>query len=108
MSWAIGWSRKYKRWIGYGVPCTCEHPECSKEIDRGMDYLCEKCRLAFCGQHHGCPNCDGDKSIQPKPEHPTWLKHLREDESWAEWRSKPKNLQQLEAWERATQATATK
>lgn len=106
MGWSIGWSRKHKRWIGYGVPCICEHPECNASIDRGMDYLCPKCRLAFCGEHGGsggkCPNCEDKGEIYPvKPESTEWLKHLRSDDSWAGWRASAKNMAQLEAWEAA-------
>lgn len=109
MSYSLGWSRKHSRWIGYGVDCKCEHPDCSKEVDRGMGCLCTKCRLAFCGDHlncnYKCVQCDeGLMPFSPKPEPAHWLEHLRNDESWAEWRSKPKNMQQLEAWERAAQA----
>lgn len=28
------------RWGGYGVPAYCEHPDCDKEIDRGMAFAC--------------------------------------------------------------------
>lgn len=117
MSWAVGWDDDNSRWKGYGVPCTCEHPDCSAKIDRGMDYLCEGCGLAFCGKHRlgsFCERCvdiddvgERPNGIEPypaKPEHPTWLKHLRNDDSWDEWRSKPKNIQQLEAWEHAQEA----
>lgn len=45
-----------------------------------------------------------NKSTIVRAEHPEWLHHLRTDESWAEWRADAKNMQQLEAWERAAQA----
>lgn len=117
MSWAVGWDSDNNRWKGYGVPCTCEHPDCSVKIDRGMSYLCEGCGLAFCGSHnHGnfCEPClnltdvgeypDGVEPFRAKPEHPEWLNHLRTDATWAKWRKDSKNLKQLEAWERAAQA----
>lgn len=46
------------RWGGYGVPAYCEHPECEKEIDRGMAYACggepfseHGCDQYFCSDH---------------------------------------------------------
>lgn len=47
-----------KRWGGYGVPAICEHPDCKKEIDRGMGYACGEepfseiaCDRYFCSKH---------------------------------------------------------
>ena len=123
MGYSIGWDSGNNRWKGYGVPCTCEHPNCSEQIDRGMSHLCEGCGLAFCNSHHTfnfCEHCLDEQALETdveelaarpdatpfpaKPEHPDWLHHLRTDESWAKWRADAKNMQQLEAWERATQA----
>lgn len=117
MSWSIGWDSDYNRWKGYGVPCTCEYPECNTKTDRGMACLCEGCGLAFCGKHWllgSCERCldiddigerpEGMDPFPVKPEHPEWLHHLRTDSTWAKWRKDPKNMQQLEAWERTTEA----
>lgn len=46
------------RFAGYGVPAICEHPDCNKEIDRGMSYACGGepfsdfgCDRYFCEAH---------------------------------------------------------
>jgi hypothetical protein len=41
---------------GYGVPAKCDHPECNKDIDRGIGYACggdpmENCGLFFFAEH---------------------------------------------------------
>ncbi len=108
-----------QRWGGYGVPVICEHPDCNEEIDRGMAYACggepfseRGCDRYFCGKHliyHNfnmgkgraiypvCEKCDKFKDPFPyKPEHPTWVKHLLKDESWAEWRKEnPEEVEML-------------
>ncbi len=127
MGYSIGWGSDNNRWKGYGVPCTCEHPECNAKIDRGMACLCEGCGLAFCGDHNTfnfCERCldedaldnhedelsakEGAIPYSAKPEHPEWLAHLRTDSSWAEWREKPENMAQLEQWEHAAQKGQSK
>ena len=47
-----------RRYGGYGVPTICEHPDCNKEIDRGMSYACGGepfseygCDMYFCSEH---------------------------------------------------------
>lgn len=117
MGYSVGWDSDNNRWKGYGVPCTCEHPACNVQVDRGMAHLCEGCGLAFCGEHRHwgyCEPCleindvgeypDGINPFRPKPEHPEWLNHLRNDPSWAEWRKD--NMAQLEAWEAAAKEGA--
>ncbi|SDK79467.1 hypothetical protein [Streptomyces indicus] len=60
---------------GYSVEATCEEPECSEQIDRGLAYLCGAipggdeygCGGYFCGAHlytalasvpaHQCSRC---------------------------------------------------
>ena len=46
------------RWGGYGVPAICEHPDCKKEIDRGVSFACggepfseHGCDRYFCEKH---------------------------------------------------------
>ena len=102
MGWSLGWDHNWRRWIGYGVPAYCDHPKCRAEIDRGLAYVCgyepyggeRGCGLFFCPEHlraYGqlCPRCANSKPPykRRKPEHPTWLQHLRTDESWAAWRA---------------------
>lgn len=44
---------------GYAVEAECEQPDCTEQIDRGLDYLCGQmpgghefgCGGYFCGQH---------------------------------------------------------
>lgn len=102
MGWSLGYDSNWNRDIGYGVPAYCDHPSCDAEIDRGLGYVCsnsqpyggdEGCGLYFCSRHaspasHKCWRCcHGEEPFQPKPDHPTWIKHKLTDESWSEWRS---------------------
>ena len=98
MSWAIGWDSAWYRDIGYGVPATCDHPDCDEQIDRGLSYVCggepyggdKGCGLYFCGTHGGgflCERCaHGRKAFAAKPDHPEWMWHKLTDPSWALWR----------------------
>lgn len=105
MGWSIGYDDNWKRDIGYGVPAYCDHPECSKEIDRGLSYVCgdephggEKgCGLFFCGDHKYFSEndddpemckmcCDEKEPFDPKPDHPDWIKYKLTDKSWQQWR----------------------
>lgn len=60
MGWAVG-TDSNGRDIGYGVPATCDHPECDVKIDRGLSYVCggepygghAGCGLFFCETHLG-------------------------------------------------------
>jgi len=102
MGWAIG--EHDGRDIGYGVPATCDHPECEAKIDRGLAYVCggqpyggdEGCGLFFCDKHrHGsadlCERCiDGRSPFKPKPDAQEWIDHKETDPSWAEWREERK------------------
>lgn len=100
MGWAVGFDDNWQRDIGYGVPATCDHPQCSARIDRGLSYVCggepyggEKgCGLYFCGKHlsgvpQRCSRCRHHKPpFTAKPDHPDWIHHKATDESWAQWR----------------------
>lgn len=104
MSWAIGYDEKWKRDIGYGVPAVCDHPDCNREIDRGLAYVCGGepyggelgCGLFFCGHHqyygHGmaiplCEECnEGREPFPMKPDTQEWIDHKLTDPSWQEWR----------------------
>ena len=110
MSWAVGYDENWKRDVGYGVPATCDHPDCNEEIDRGLAYVCgdemyggdRGCGLFFCPAHRSieidnddepiwpprCDRCiDGDPPFAPKPDLPVWNYWKLTDDSWAEWRA---------------------
>jgi hypothetical protein len=108
MGWSIGYDPKWKRDIGYGVPCLCDQPGCSKEIDRGLSYVCggepyggdHGCGLYFCHEHLPSDPDDDDRPVQlcdrcvanadphdPKPDVAEWINHKLADESWAQWRA---------------------
>jgi hypothetical protein len=95
------------RWAGYGVPAVCDHPGCSKEINRGLDYKCERryvedddgdeievegCGLYFCVDHSegACP--DVHDTYAPKPDTAEWERWMLTDESWATWRQENPEL----------------
>lgn len=111
MGWSLGFDETWRRWIGYGVPAYCDHPDCNEEINRGLAYVCcnqqpyggeEGCGLYFCGEHanfeHKCKRCETHKKpFEPKPEHPQWVKHLLKDGSWKQWRKEnPETVRELE------------
>ena len=114
MGWAIGYSNG--RDIGYGVPATCDSPDCKVKIDRGMACLCGEfqtdncCGLYFCYKHltyaenddegmspQLCEPCAinwklGDdwksfaKTYDPKPDRKIWVRHKLTHSSWQQWR----------------------
>jgi hypothetical protein len=106
MGWSIGFDRNWMRDIGYGVPATCDHPDCSAKIDRGLAYVCahqqpyggeDGCGLYYCHAHllgGMCERCsaiaDGDESFAPpfmaKPDHSEWIDWKLTDPSWKQWR----------------------
>lgn len=92
MSYEVGYDTALKRDIGYGVPSECEHPDCTKSINRGMSYLCAECHLYFCWEHllcfsELCQRCtDGKESYNPKPDTAEWIRHKLTHPSWEEWR----------------------
>lgn len=108
MGWSIGYDDHWKRDIGYGVPATCDHPGCGKEIDRGLGYVCggepyggeHGCGLFFCGDHLGftddpdwagqaCEKCAaGLDPFDPTPDTAEWAAWKLTDESWQQWRDK--------------------
>jgi hypothetical protein len=105
MGWSIGYDENWKRDIGYGVPATCDHPGCDKEIIRGLAYVCgglpyggeRGCGLYFCGKHlhlhpklpQLCERCSPPrrkKPFDPKPDHPDWIRWKLTHRSWRQWR----------------------
>lgn len=97
MSWAVGFDTRWNRDIGYGVPAWCDHPDCWKEIDRGLSFACsnsqpyggEGCGLYFCEEHLSgeCERCRSClHAFDAKPDHPDWIAHKANDPSWQKWR----------------------
>lgn len=110
MGWSIGWSDKHQRDVGYGVPCTCEHPDCNEQIDRGLAHVCgdmhdggdHGCGLYFCESHleyverdgQGVRLCNACASatdeiaywFDPKPDHLFWELWKLTNSSWRQWR----------------------
>lgn len=107
MGWSIGYDRRWKRDVGYGVPATCDYPGCNAEINRGLAYVCggepyggeHGCGLYFCDAHQLiagdrrnnvqlCSRCYGGRGgpYKPTPDTPEWIHHKLTDESWKRWR----------------------
>jgi histidinol phosphatase-like PHP family hydrolase len=80
------------REIGYGIPATCDHPDCTKEIDRGLDFCCGGmhggqghycedakvwvgCGRYFCHDHKDITLCDECRADLDKitPEEATYF-----------------------------------
>lgn len=110
MSWAVGYDTNWKRDVGYGVPALCDQPECGKEIDRGLSFVCgdapfggeHGCGLYFCDSHlrygyladdtddglpQRCERClSGADPFTATPDVPEWINHKLTDPSWQRWR----------------------
>jgi hypothetical protein len=56
MGWAHCGTDDMGREIGYGIPATCDHPDCNKPIDRGLAYCCG-------GMHGGQGYYDEDLKV---------------------------------------------
>lgn len=115
MGWSIGFDDKWNRDIGYGVPATCDHPDCNKEIDRGLRYVCggepyggdKGCGLYFCHDHlyangfdpdpQMCGRCcDGEEPFDAKPDVAEWINWKLTDDSWEQWRQdNPEEVEKL-------------
>lgn len=109
MGWAVGYDDNWDRWIGYGVPATCDYPGCGTEIDRGLGWICgneytgdgdEGCSLYFCSEHGGgglCERCAAAADpFDRTPDTTEWINHMLTDESWGDWRAvNPDKVAQL-------------
>jgi len=59
MGWAHCGNDTEGRLIGYAIEALCDHPGCTKEIDRGLDFACggmhgeldHACEKYFCWDH---------------------------------------------------------
>lgn len=117
MGWSVGHDNNWNRDIGYGVPSICDYPDCSKEIDRGLSYVCggepyggdEGCGLYFCGDHllftfdgkslskQRCDRCCANQEpYNPKPDTLEWIGWKLNDLSWQQWRDEhPQEVEQM-------------
>lgn len=107
--WAIGYDEHWNRDIGYGVPGTCDHPECNNTINRGVDHVCGGepyggdlyCGLYFCKDHLElitpsaseesspvCAQCAlGKEPFAPTPDIDEWINYKETSSYWAGWRT---------------------
>lgn len=106
VGWSIGFDSRWQRDIGYGVPATCDHPDCDEEIDRGLSYVCceqepyggeSGCGLFFCSKHmvigedddlpFRCERCAAETHpFDAKPDRLEWIAHKVSCPSWQQWR----------------------
>ena len=109
MGWSIGYDSNWNRDIGYGVPAYCDHPECDKEINRGLSFVCggepyggeHGCGLFFCNEHLAynydpsrlfnepfrCERCLMEEDpFDQKSDHPRWIDWKLNHSSWRQWR----------------------
>lgn len=105
MGWSVGYDDNWKRDIGYGVPCVCDHPGCNERIDRGLSYVCggepyggeDGCGLYFCArhlhfsvggkEHQVCERCAcGAEPFDAKPDIAEWMEHKLTCPTWQQWR----------------------
>lgn len=116
MGYSIGYDEDRKRDIGYGVPSVCDHPDCNKEIDRGMSYVCggvpfgstDGCGLYFCENHlsfsdnkqQRCERCtDSKEEFTFKPDTKEWINHKLTHDSWEKWRNEnPLEVKNLKSY----------
>ena len=119
MGWSIGWDSNWTRDIGYGVPATCDYPDCGAKINRGLGYVCcgsepyggDGCGLYFCERHRSqwsdrldhfcCERCAKEEEpFDPTPDVPEWINHKLTDESWEQWRKEnPEEVERLKSAE---------
>lgn len=71
MGWAYGVIDG--REVGYSVEATCDHPECSEEINRGLSYFCGNipgdglgCGGFFCPKHLSYATWDTQEGDRPR------------------------------------------
>ncbi len=111
--WSIGYDERWNRDIGFDVPATCDHPECKKTINRGVEHVCggepyggdTGCGLYFCEQHIQIKTLDVDKEqiplcsqclsnkepFAPKPDTDEWINYKQTSHYWAGWRTYHQN-----------------
>lgn len=98
MGYSVYWHNG--RWQGYGVPAYCDYPECKEELNRGMGYSHsqdnESPPSVFCCDKHIYKDIESFE-VEDK-EHPEWINHLLNDNSWKQWRTlNPEIVEKYEA-----------
>lgn len=90
MGYSVYWAND--RWQGYDIPAYCDVKGCENKIDRGMGYQHEEDNegstpnVFCCNDHIDEPlvNLELDEGLR---EHPDWLKHILNHDSWEQWRN---------------------
>lgn len=107
--WAIGYDERWNRDIGFDVTATCDHPDCQKAINRGVEHVCGSepyggdsgCGLYFCADHletktldadegpiSVCAQCaSGKEPFEPTPDSKEWVEYKQTSHYWAGWRT---------------------
>jgi hypothetical protein len=105
MGYQVYWNNG--RWQGYGVLAYCDCDGCYKEIDRGLGYQHEEDKengtpeVFVCNDHQYIPI--NNINIDYKKEHPEWLSHILNHESWEQWRvENPTIVKEYELLHRTT------
>jgi len=81
----------------------CDKYFCGKHLVLAgfdLDNLpCKHIKKCKCECGFVCERCAaGESPFDYKPEHPTWVKHLLKDKSWAKWRKEnPQEVKELRA-----------
>lgn len=88
MGWANCGEDSQGRPIGYAHEATCDHPECTERIDRGLSYVCGNmhgedefsCEKYYCENHRtNYVEVDGDRVERVCD---ACAKLMRENECW--------------------------
>ena len=107
MGYQVYWNNG--RWQGYGVPAYCDEKDCKNKIDRGLGYQHRE------DTENGIPEtfvCDlhqdmtlDELNLDYEKEHPEWLAHILNDESWEQWRKEnPSTVDRYKLLHRTTTA----
>lgn len=112
MYWAIGYDENWNRDIGFSVPGVCDHPNCKKSINRGVEHVCggepyggeAGCGLYFCSDHLQMKNLESEEAVpvcaqcssqkapfEPTPDAQEWTHYKQTSHYWAGWRTYHQN-----------------
>lgn len=72
MGWSYCGTDQYGRDIGYSIEATCDHEGCTKDIDRGLAFVCggmhggddHGCGKYFCYEHLYMVTVDEYRTVQ--------------------------------------------